>query len=535
MLLGFVLFPILGGLFGFIGESLINKFWISNNLNLSHSASPLQKFKHFLYFEIRHYFSFWIALLTALIIFAILIYLSIQVQGVSNIAEWRKEICYDWIQIIGIQFHLRLESISLLICLLTSFLTVIALIYSHKERQKNSALFFISLLSMNAFTMMLVMAQDLFLFFFLWEIITIPFYFSMVLWGRKTATLRMRFNGASKFIIYTQTSAVIMLIAILTLALKNQHITDTWTFNYIALSKTPISIYLESTLLIGFLIVFFIRLPLFPFQSWFIEAHKNSSTTGSIMLSGLFCVSTIYCFMKFVFLLFPNALFFMQTGIMAITLMTTFFGALVCFKQENIKQLIAYAHLSLIGLIMSIIFCQSLFALQGVILLLIGISFSITGLFILSHLFTEIYKTQDIYKMKQIQISTKLLATLMVFFILLLTGLPGSANFTGILMMIIGSFDFSPAYVIFLAIALLFLATALIVRVQPLFYGEKIIYQNYSSRHHRFETILLVIILIILFYIGLMPQWILDMSYPWLLKIKVIIENTQANIIRGQI
>lgn len=537
MLLELVIAPIIGGLFGLFGEFILSKyhFFAPKNVNLNTSHSFFSSFKALIKFEIKNYFSFWIALITSLLVLIGLIYWTIQALHFPQIETWHKEISYQWIPLVGIQFHLYLESISLLFCLLTSILTLIAILYSHTERRQKSGLFYLCLLAISSFTMMILTAQDLFLFFLLWEAIAIPFYFVMVLWGRKKTGLIVRFNGASKFIIYTQISAVIILIAILTLVLKNQQLTDIWTFNYIELGNTPISIYLEITLLLCFLIVFFIRLPLFPFHSWFIEAHRNASTTGSIMLSSLFCISTLYCFMKFIFVLFPNALCLMQNGIMIFALITAFFGALACFKQKNIKSLISYAHLSIIGLILSIIFYHSIFALQGVILITIGTSFAMSGLFLLSSLFTKVYGTPNINKIKHIQISTKLLSTLMMLFILLLTGLPGSANFTGILMMVVGSFSVSPYYMILFVIALLFLATALILRMQPLFFGEKTIYHNYSSRHHRFETLLLILILVFLFYIGLMPQWMIDLSFPWLEKIEIIIKNAQMTLVQGDI
>lgn len=537
MLLELVILPIIGGLFGLFGEFILSKyrFTTSKNIKVQSSISTYSRFKVFIDTELRDYFSFWVAFFTSLLVFLVLVYWSIQVEHLSNIAGWQKTVNYNWIPLVGINFHLQLESISLLFCLLASTLTLIAILYSHKERKRSSGLFYLCILSINAFTMMLLTAQDLFLFFLLWEAIAVPFYFSMVLWGKKGTALINRFKGASKFIIYTQISAVIMLIAILTLALKNKNLTDNWTFDYIALGNTPISIYLEITLFLCFLVVFFIRLPLFPFHSWFIEAHRNCSTTSSIMLSSLFCISAFYCFIKFIFIFFPNALFLMQKGIMTFSLITVFFSALACFRQTNIKSLIAYAHLSLISLILSVVFYHSLFAFQGIIFILIGTSFSITGLFILCRIFADVYSTFSINKIKQIQISTKLLATFMLLFILLLTGLPGSANFTGILMMIIGSFSVTPYYMIFLVISLLFLTIALISCLQPIFFGEKTIYHNYSSRNHRFETIILVFILIILFYIGLMPQWIIDLSHPWLKGIEIIIKNAQITLTQGEI
>lgn len=538
MLLGLVISPLLLGLFGLIFQNWLAKstFACFTSSHSSQNHHGFARFKTRFFYEVHDHFAFWIALFSALLTILFLIYWVFQAQAFSALLLWKREINYSWISLIGVRFHLRLDSISLIMCILTSVISLIAILYSYQERRENSGLFYLSLLSLNAFTMMLLSTQDLFLFFLVWEATTFPFYFLMVLWGKRSIKSRIRFIGASKFIIYTQISAIIMLIAILILVLKNQALTGIWTFDYIQLSQTPISIYLESSLLFCFLIAFFIRMPLFPFHGWFIETHQDASTTSSIMLSGLFCTSTIYCLIKFVFPIFPNAFFLWQTEIMILSLVTTFFGALACFKATKTKPLIAYAHFSLIGLINSIIFCCSFFALQGVILVLIGISFTITGLFILSHFFTSFTLLNARPHKKETNAKIKILAALMLIFVLLLTGLPGSANFTGFLLMTIGSFAASPYYVVCLVFALLLLMVALLLRVQPLFYGQAPL--ALSQQEHKnvtLQMIILIAILAIVFCVGLMPQWILDMSDPWLYKIKMIIQLAEFNLARGEI
>jgi len=132
--------------------------------------------------------------------------------------------------------------------------------------------------------MMLFVITDLFLMFFFWEAVAIPIYFLISLWGRRDLNSQLRFNGASKFLIYTQISSLLMLISIVSLALINWNITAKWTFDYQILTNTPISSNTEFLLMLGFLAAFIIRIPLIPFHNWFIEAHIESSTSGSFII-----------------------------------------------------------------------------------------------------------------------------------------------------------------------------------------------------------------------------------------------------------
>ncbi|WP_392558752.1 complex I subunit 4 family protein [Orbus mooreae] len=535
MLLWLVFLPLLGGLIGWLLEASLKR-----SFTKMEQCRIEQESRFFLVNKLKSelcYFSAgWVALLTMLIVFVMMTILSIDaLTSFYQGQMWVKEFDVNWIPLLGIKFHLVLDGLSILMGMLVSTIVLIAILYSRKERPSSSGLFYFCLLFMASAIIMLFMAMDLFLWFFLWEAVAIPFYFLITLWGRRDSSASLKTNGASKFLVYTQITSLLMLLAIISLALTNWQITNEWTFDYNVLMKTPISSYFEFMLMLGFLAALVVRIPLLPFHNWFIDAHIEASTTGSIMISGLLVNTSIYGLLRFVFPLFPNASLTISPFIIILSLCTLFYMALSCFNQSDIKRLIAYAHIALMSFITAVAYNGSLFAYQGVVLLIISISLVIVGLFIISGLLTEFYLTRNINNFLGLKSHVKYLSTLTLFYLLAILGIPGTANFVGNFMTVFSSYQNSTYMAIFLIIGLILLSISIIVRTQPIFYGV-IDKQQSNKKSVCFKDLFLLIgILVILFFIGLYPQWVLDISSPPLNKIQQIISSAQTNLIKGDV
>lgn len=535
MLFWLVFLPLLGGMVGWLFDAYCQRSYTqtkhfdqSNNQHLS----LINKLCN----ELRLFSISWIALLFVCGSLAIAcVFFVNAIHTVDPQQVWSDTIDFNWIPLFGIRFHLVLDGFSLIMILLTLIITVIAIIYSRAERPNNSGLFYFCLLFLSSATIMLFVVADLFLFILFWEAVSIPLYFLIVLWGRRDSNAQLKFNGASKFLVYTQVSSLIMLIAIVSLALINWKLTDKWTFDSSTLMNTPISSYVEFLLMLGFLIAFLVRIPLLPFHGWFIEAHIESSTTGSIMISGLLVNSAIYAFLRLVIPLFPNASLTIMPFMFTLALITLFYMAILCFNQNDIKRLIAYAHVGLMGIITAVLYSGSLIVYQGVLITIIAISLVIVGLFIISGLIIDRYSTRNIKHFIGLKSHVKYLSTLTMFFILAIIGVPGTANFVGNFMIFLGSFESATYCSFLLIIGLGLLSISIIVRVQPIFYDvvDKPIMdkKRISSR----DLSLLIFILMILFFIGLYPQWLLDLCYPAISKIQQIFGNAQINLIKGDV
>jgi NADH-quinone oxidoreductase subunit M len=450
----------------------------------------------------------------------------------SGVADtWEKQLDVTWIPFLGIRFHVMLDGFSVIMVTLTLFLTLLTLLYSLKEKHTNIGLYYLCILWCCSSVVGLLTAVDLFLFFLFWEMVSIPLYFLVVLWGRRDSNAQLRFNGAIKLLIFTQASSLVMLLSIISLALINLSLTKVWSFDYDTLINTPISARAEFLLMIGFFLAFIVRMPLIPFHSWFIDAHIESSTTSSMMISGLLMNAAVYGILRFVLPIFPNASLIFAPFVMLYALGSLYYSAFLVFNQSDIKKLIAYVHIALISFLTFMIYVGNILIYQGVIIQMIAISLSITGLFMVSGMLTDRYLTRNIKQFIGLRGRINYLPAFTLFFVLAILGIPGTANFIGNLMQLFGAYKLYPSLVLILLIGLLFASIALLIRMQPILYGLtsvheaniSVIYKAMSPR----EFGLLFILAISLLVIGLYPQFILDTSYPMIYKIQHYLDASQ--------
>ncbi|MCX8597733.1 MULTISPECIES: complex I subunit 4 family protein [unclassified Gilliamella] len=495
MLLWLVFLPVIGGFIGWLCQVFLQRIVVSTDVQLRWQRLPIM-----------------VAFTTILITLILAIILWANAINVEPDTSWSKEVNYDWIPLLGIHFHLLLDGLSLVVITSTLFIVLLVIIYSSKENLNNLGLFYLCVLFMTSAIMMLFVITDLFLMFFFWEAVAIPIYFLISLWGRRDLNSQ-RFNGANKFLIYTQISSLLMLISIVSLALINWNLTGQWTFDYQILTKTPISSNTEFLLMLGFLAAFLIRIPLVPFHNWFIEAHIESSTSGSMMISGLLLNTATFGLLRFVIPLFPNASLAIMPVISILAMFTVFYAALLAFNQTDIKKLIAYIHIALMGFVTTIIYSGSVIAFQGVVIQMIAINLAIVGMFMISGLLAECYLTRNINQFIGLKEQVRYLSSFTLFFMLAVLGIPGTANFVGNYMMLLGSYTSYSYYTILLVIGLLLLSISLIIRMQPIFYG---VVDNVDVTKHflsKKDILLLSSVLIILIFIGLYPKIVLDISY----------------------
>lgn len=495
MLLWLVFLPVIGGFIGWLCQVFLQRIVVSTDVQLRWQRLPIM-----------------VAFTTILITLILAIILWANAINVEPDTSWSKEVNYDWIPLLGIHFHLLLDGLSLVVITSTLFIVLLVIIYSSKENLNNLGLFYLCVLFMTSAIMMLFVITDLFLMFFFWEAVAIPIYFLISFWGRRDLNSQ-RFNGANKFLIYTQISSLLMLISIVSLALINWNLTGQWTFDYQILTKTPISSNTEFLLMLGFLAAFLIRIPLVPFHNWFIEAHIESSTSGSMMISGLLLNTATFGLLRFVIPLFPNASLAIMPVISILAMFTVFYAALLAFNQTDIKKLIAYIHIALMGFVTTIIYSGSVIAFQGVVIQMIAINLAIVGMFMISGLLAECYLTRNINQFIGLKEQVRYLSSFTLFFMLAVLGIPGTANFVGNYMMLLGSYTSYSYYTILLVIGLLLLSISLIIRMQPIFYGvvDKVdVTKHFLSKK---DILLLSSVLIVLIFIGLYPKIVLDISY----------------------
>lgn len=221
----------------------------------------------------------WIALITMGLTLALGLQLWLQggysLTQSAGIPQWQSEFVLPWIPRFGISIHLALDGLSLLMVVLTGLLGVLAVLCSWREIEKYQGFFHLNLMWILGGVIGVFLAIDMFLFFFFWEMMLVPMYFLIALWGHKASDGKTRITAATKFFIYTQASGLVMLIAILALVFVHYNATGVWTFNYEELLNTPMSHGVEYLLMLGFFIAFAVKMPVVPLHGWLPDAHSR--------------------------------------------------------------------------------------------------------------------------------------------------------------------------------------------------------------------------------------------------------------------
>jgi len=458
----------------------------------------------------------WIALITMGLTLALSLQLWLQggysLTQAAGIPQWQSSFSVPWIPRFGISFHLAIDGLSLLMVVLTGLLGLMAVLCSWNEISKYQGFFHLNLMWILGGVIGVFLSIDLFLFFFFWEMMLVPMYFLIALWGHKASDGKTRISAATKFFIYTQASGLVMLIAILGLVFVHYNATGVWTFNYEQLLQTPMSSGVEYLLMLGFFIAFVVKMPVVPLHGWLPDAHSQAPTAGSVDLAGILLKTAAYGLLRFSLPLFPNASAEFAPIAMWLGIIGIFYGAWMAFSQTDIKRLIAYTSISHMGFVLIAIYTGSQLALQGAVIQMIAHGLSAAALFILCGQLYERLHTRDMRQMGGLWSRIKWIPGLSLFFAVANLGMPGTGNFVGEFMILTGSFQVVPMIIIIATFGLVFASIYSLVMMQRAYYGEaksKDPLPGMSPRE--FMTIGVLVVLLVL--LGVYPQPILDTSH----------------------
>jgi NADH-quinone oxidoreductase subunit M len=424
---------------------------------------------------------------------------------------WTLEFKQVWIERFGINFHLAMDGLSLLMILLTGLLGLLSVLCSWSEIQKHVGFFHLNLMWILGGVIGVFLALDLFLFFFFWEMMLVPMYFLIALWGHQSSEGKSRIYAATKFFIYTQASGLIMLLAILGLVFVNFNNTGVLTFDYSLLLKAELPPATEYILMLGFFIAFAVKLPVVPFHSWLPDAHAQAPTAGSVDLAGILLKTAAYGLLRFALPLFPNASAEFAPIAMALGLIGIFYGALLAFAQTDIKRLVAYSSVSHMGFILIGIYSGSQQALQGVVIQMLAHGLSAAALFILCGQLYERMHTRDMRKMGGLWSRIAYLPAISLFFAAASLGLPGTGNFVGEFLILLGAFTSTPWIVVIATTGLVFGSVYSLIMIHRAYFGPAQSQEVLSGMNGR-ELAMTLSLAILIVLLGVYPQPILDTS-----------------------
>jgi NADH-quinone oxidoreductase subunit M len=459
--------------------------------------------------RINSTFARWTALIALLINLLISITIWIEQPLAGQPTQWIAKYVVPWIPSFGISFSLAIDGLSLLMLILTFFLGILAVLTSWNEINYKTGFFHFNLLWVLAGITGVFLTMDLFLFYFFWEVMLIPMYLLIGIWGHEN-----RRYAAYKFFIFTQASGLLMFIAILGLYYQHGNSTGTFTFDYFQLVNTTFEGATGRWLMLGFLAGFIVKLPVVPFHSWLPDAHSEAPTAGSLILAGLLLKTGAYGLLRFVVPIFPNEAHEIAPWAMLLGVVGILYGALLAFSQTDLKRLVAYTSVSHMGFVMLGVFAFNELALQGVVMQMITHGISTGALFILAGSLYERIHTRNIELMGGFWKQMPFMGTIGLIFAMASLGLPGLGNFIAEFLTLVGAWQASHKLTILATIGLVAATVYSLRIVQKVFHGAETEQEHALHDLSLREKLILVPLVIAILWLGLFPQVALNVSKP---------------------
>jgi NADH-quinone oxidoreductase subunit M len=408
-----------------------------------------------------------------------------------------------WMPNLGVGYHIGIDGISLLLVLLTTFLTPVALASAWQSIEEGTKEFVMAMLVLETGMLGVFVALDLFLFFVFWEAMLIPMYFIIGVWGGAH-----RVYAAIKFVLYTMAGSALMLVAILALYYQHGAATGIYTFDLPTLARYVLAPGLAQNLMfLAFGLAFAIKVPLFPLHTWLPDAHVEAPTAGSVILAGVLLKMGTYGFLRFCLPLFPDASLTFGPLVFALAVIGIVYGAWVSTVQPDLKKLVAYSSVSHLGFVMLGLFTLNQAGLVGGVLQMVNHGLSTGALFLMVGMIYERRHTRLISEFGGLWAVTPAFAALFLVVCLSSLGLPGLNGFVGEFLILVGAFQVSGWLAAAATTGIIFAAVYLLWMYQRVAFGRV---THETNRHLRDltprEWALLVPVLVMIVWIGVHPR-----------------------------
>lgn len=418
-----------------------------------------------------------------------------------------------WIPSFGVQLQFAVDGLGLSMVMLTLVLGLVAVLVSWQEIQYRAGAYYAYLLLTLAGALGVFLALDLLLFFVFWELMLVPMYFLISLWGHEN-----RSYSAIKFFIFTQASGLLMLLAIVGLAWVHFNATGIFTFDYFVLREANLEGAFAYWLMLGFFIAFVVKLPVVPLHTWLPDAHTDAPTGGSVILAGILLKTGGYGLLRFVLQFFPAASAAFAPVALWLGAIGIVYGAMMAFAQDDFKRLVAYSSVSHMGFVLIGIYSFSEMGYGGAVIQMLAHGLTTAALFVIAGMIQHRYHTRDLNRMGGLWQHMPRMGAFTLFFIAASLGLPGLANFIGEFLVLISAFAASTAVAVVAAIGLVGAALYGLLLMQRSFQGRPAelgpsARLDRSSSHDltgREWTILGVLVVLVV-ALGVYPQPALDL------------------------
>ena len=441
-------------------------------------------------------------------------------------ANWNAVYDQPWVAALGIHFKLAVDGISLWLVLLTTFLMPIILLSAWTAVTRKVREFMIALLILETGMLGAFVAVDLFTFYVFWEVMLIPMYFIIGIWGGDR-----RLYASIKFVLYTMVGSLLMIVAILYLASKYHDAAGAWSFDYDNLRRVVLSREEQLYLFLGFAIAFLIKVPLFPLHTWLPDAHVEAPTAGSVILASVLLKFGGYGMLRFAMPMFPQAVEVCAPVITWLAVIGIVYGSLVAWAQTDIKKLVAYSSVAHLGFVVLGLMAWNGRGVDGAMMTMLAHGISTGGLFLAIGVLYERRHTRRIDEFGGIWKQMPRFAAVFMIITLASVGLPGLSGFPGEFMILLGSFD---AYRTWAGLPLMFGASGhpkliagiacsgvILGAVYMLWMFQKVMFgENANPKNHHLpdlsarEVAVFVPVVAMAFWLGLYPTTFLSKIDP---------------------
>lgn len=452
----------------------------------------------------------WIALGAILsdVVLALRQWIHAYASVVPNPERWLLETRVSWIPQWGIDFHLGMDGLSLVLILLTTALGLVAVVASWTDIRERIGFFHFNLLLVLSGVIGVFLALDLFLFFLFWEVMLLPMYLLIAVWGHEH-----RRHAAVKFFLFTQAGSLILLASIVSLALLHQRMTGEPSFEYEDLLRLTIPPDIAWWLMIGFVIGFGVKLPIVSFHAWLPDAYTEAPTGASIILAGVLQKPAAYGLLRFLLPLFPEPVQDAAPVMMGLGALSILYGTIMACAQSDLKRLLGYSSMGHLGFALLGVFASTELGIQGTVILLIAHGVSTGALFMLAGALEERFHTRDMRRLGGLWDLIPRLASLSLFFAIASLGVPGLGNFIGEFLVLLGAYGTQPVTTAVAATGIITAALYALALVHRTFFGDQQSQQAVPDISNAAFAVLLVMVLVQL-GLGWYPKMIFATTAP---------------------
>jgi NADH-quinone oxidoreductase subunit M len=415
---------------------------------------------------------------------------------------------YPWIKSAGIAFAGGIDGISLLLVMLTAFLTPLIILSTFRQPYKNASTFYALILFMQSALMGVFTATDAFLFYLFFEAALIPVYFLAAVWGGEN-----RIKVTFKFFVYTIFGSLFMLVALVYLYYQTTSVQG-HTSEISAFYKLALDAQKQGWIFWAFFIAFAIKMPVFPFHTWQPDTYTESPTPATMLLAGIMLKMGVYGVIRFILPILPLGLQSWGTTAIVLSVIGIVYGSIIAIQQRDMKRLIAYSSFAHVGLMSAGVFSQTLSGVQGALIQMLAHGINVVGLFFIVEIIFSRTKTRNIEQLGGI---TQRTPNLTVYFMILMLGsvaLPLTNGFVGEFLLLRGVYE-SNVWIGAIAGTTIILGAVYMLRLfQKSMFGNKSTFTEHFADLSFSERAVLLPLTIMVFWMGLYPNSFLKLTEP---------------------